>query len=121
MQSCKKEYGFMVMLYRHWDNGWGWNSSQSDVQNDVQNEAMDWNDTVNEIENDTVNDTEELPLEANKSLNQYKRKKRATAEKLMRAIADDENIAISEMSRKSSISESTVKRYSKELQKFGIL
>ena len=77
--------------------------------------------TASGIKNGTENGTERIPEAAIAFLQNYKNKKRATAERIMRAIVSNSHITILEITKLSGSSERTVKRYLKEFQEADVL
>ena len=73
------------------------------------------------IQNGTENGTERIPEAAIAFLQNYKNKKRATAERIMRLIVSNSHITILEITKLSGSSERTVKRYLKEFQEADVL
>jgi predicted HTH transcriptional regulator len=73
------------------------------------------------FKNGTENGTEGIPEAAIAFLQNYKNKKRATAERIMRLIVSNSHITILEMTKLSGSSERTVKRYLKEFQEADVL
>lgn len=79
------------------------------------------NGTENGTESGTENGTEIIPEGIKILLENYKNKKRLTAEKIIMAILSDSHITIPEIAKMSGSSERTVKRYLKEFQLANVL
>jgi len=65
--------------------------------------------------------TVKIPPNASKLLAQYSKKKRTTAEILMRTLLRDCHTTIADMAQAASVDDRTIKRYLKEFNDAGVL
>ena len=105
----REEYGFAVIFYRHYGEGWGWSGSQDDMH------GID--KSANGIENGIDNDIE-MALKFVETYNIIKKK---NAMNIVLAIREDKNRTIQQIADAAGVSKRTAARYIKEFQDAGVL